>query len=87
MVVIRLARGGAKKRPFYHVVVADKRKPRNGRFLERIGFYNTMASGQAIPLRLDLSRLGHWMERGAKPSPAVTRLARIYRRDADKKDA
>ena len=87
MVVIRLARGGAKKRPFFHVVVADKRNPRNGRFLERIGFYDTMASGQATPLRLDLERFGHWLGKGAKPSPAVSRLARLCRRNNDKKDA
>ncbi|MBE8158478.1 MAG: 30S ribosomal protein S16, partial [Betaproteobacteria bacterium] len=80
MLVIRLARGGAKKRPFYHVVVAEKSSPRDGRFVERIGFCNPMAAGQAEPLRIDLARFEHWTGIGAHPSETVARLARKQRR-------
>lgn len=71
MVVIRLARGGAKKRPFYQIVVTDKRSPRDGRFIERLGFFNPVASGQEEPFRLDLNRLQYWIENGAQPSDRV----------------
>ncbi|MCE2915971.1 MAG: 30S ribosomal protein S16 [Rubrivivax sp.] len=74
MVVIRLARGGAKKRPFYNIVVADSRERRDGRFIERVGFYNPMASGAEQPLRLALDRVAHWTDHGAQPSPTVSRL-------------
>ena len=77
MVVIRMARGGAKNRPFYNVVVADSRDARDGRFIERIGFYNPMAAGQEAPLRLSLERLEYWRSRGAQVSDAVERLARL----------
>lgn len=91
MLVIRLARGGAKKRPFYHVVVAEKSSPRDGRFVERIGFANPMAAGKAEPLRIDLARFEHWTGIGAHPSPAVARLARKQRRilnaESEKPDA
>lgn len=76
MLVIRLSRGGAKKRPFYHVVVADRRRPRDGRFVERIGFANPVASGQALPVSIDMERFKHWVGVGAKPSATVSRLAR-----------
>ena len=59
MVTIRLARGGAKKRPFYQVVVTDSRNARDGRFIERVGFFNPLAAGQAESLRLDLDRVNH----------------------------
>ena len=75
MVVIRLARGGAKKRPFYNIVVADARERRDGRYLERVGFYNPMASGAEQPLRLALDRLTYWQGVGAQMSPTVKRLA------------
>ncbi|MBP7485531.1 MAG: hypothetical protein RLZZ369_810 [Pseudomonadota bacterium] len=74
MVVIRLARGGSKKRPFFNIVAADSRNPRDGRFLERVGFYNPMASGNAEGLRLSLDRLEYWVNNGAQPSDTVTRL-------------
>ena len=82
MLVIRLSRGGAKKRPFYHVVVADKRKARDGRFVERIGFSNPVASGQSESVRVDVERFEHWVGVGAQPSPAVRRLMRVQRRAA-----
>jgi small subunit ribosomal protein S16 len=74
MVVIRLARGGAKKRPFYNIVVADSRERRDGRFIERVGFYNPMASGGEEPLRLVTDRITHWAGVGAQLSPTVARL-------------
>ena len=74
MVVIRLSRGGSKKRPFFNVVAADSRNRRDGRFLERVGFYNPMASGQAEGLRIALDRVEHWVKNGAQVSPTVTRL-------------
>ena len=74
MVVIRLSRGGAKKRPFYNIVVTDSRERRDGRFIERIGFYNPMASGGEQPLRMALDRVTYWSGVGAILSPTVTRL-------------
>ena len=74
MVVIRLARGGAKKRPFYNIVVSDSRERRDGRFIERVGFYNPMASGGEERLRVALDRVTHWTGVGAQPSPTVSRL-------------
>ena len=75
MVVIRLARGGAKKRPFYQIVVTDSRNARDGRFIERIGFFNPTAQGQAEKLRLDADRFAHWVSQGAQPSERVASLA------------
>ena len=74
MVVIRLARGGAKKRPFYNIVVADSRERRDGRFIERVGFYNPMAAGGEQPLRVAIDRVGYWTGVGARLSPTVSRL-------------
>ncbi len=74
MVVIRLARGGAKKRPFYNIVVADSRERRDGRYLERVGFYNPMAAGGEQPLRVALERVTYWEGVGAQMSPTVKRL-------------
>ena len=76
MVVIRLARGGAKKRPFYQVIVTDSRNARDGRFIERIGFYNPTAQGQAEKVRLDADRFAHWVSQGAQPSERVADLAK-----------
>jgi small subunit ribosomal protein S16 len=76
MVVIRLSRGGSKARPFFNIVVADKRVRRDGRFLERIGFYNPTASGQEEGLRIAQDRLTYWRGVGAQPSPTVERLVR-----------
>lgn len=74
MVVIRLSRGGAKARPFYNIVVADKRNRRDGRFIERLGFYNPLARGGEEPLRIAADRLSHWISVGAQPSSTVDRL-------------
>lgn len=74
MVVIRLSRGGSKKRPFYNIVVADSRVRRDGRFIERIGFYNPVASGAEQPLRVAFDRVTHWTSNGARLSPTVARL-------------
>ena len=74
MVVIRLARGGAKKRPFYNIVVADSRNRRDGRFIEHVGFYNPVASGGEQPLRVAFDRVEHWAKNGAQLSPTVARL-------------
>ncbi len=74
MVVIRLARGGAKKRPFFNVVVADSRNRRDGRFIERVGFYNPVAGGAEQALRIDVERVKEWVGKGAQVSPTVERL-------------
>ena len=74
MLTIRLARSGAKKRPFYHVSVADSRMPRDGRFVERVGYYNPIASGQEIRLELDIERIDYWIGQGAQPSDRVLNL-------------
>ncbi len=74
MVTIRLTRGGAKKKPFYHVVVADSRRARDGRVIERIGFFNPLAKGQEERLRLDQSRIDYWVSQGAQPSERVAKL-------------
>lgn len=76
MVTIRLQRGGAKKRPFYQVVVTDSRNARDGRFIEKIGFFNPTARGQEERLRLDLERLEHWVGHGAGMSDRVKRLVK-----------
>lgn len=74
MVVIRLSRGGSKKRPFYSITVADSRMPRDGRFIERIGFFNPIARGQEERLRVDLERVEYWVSKGAKTSERVAKL-------------
>jgi small subunit ribosomal protein S16 len=74
MVVIRLARGGAKKRPFFNIVVAESRTRRDGRFIERVGFYNPVAAGGEQPLRVALDRVSFWTGQGAQMSPTVARL-------------
>lgn len=76
MVVIRLARGGAKKRPFFNVVVADSRNRRDGRFIERVGFYNPIAPQGQESLRLSLDRIDHWQKQGAKCSDTVSGLVK-----------
>jgi len=76
MVVIRLARGGAKKRPFYNMVVADSRRARDGRYVERIGYYNPMAAQGEEKLRVALDRVSFWQSRGAQLSDTVRRLVR-----------
>ena len=74
MVTIRLSRGGAKKKPFYHVVVTDSGKRRGSGYIERLGFFNPMATGQEIRLRLNNERIDYWMSVGAKPSDRVSKL-------------
>jgi small subunit ribosomal protein S16 len=76
MVTIRLARGGSKKRPFYNIVVADSRDRRDGRFIERIGFYNPVASGNSESLRINQERLAYWKGVGAQTSDTVARIVR-----------
>jgi len=82
MVVIRLARGGANKRPFYHVVVADSRRSRDGRFIERLGFYDPKAPEGRESLRVNLERVGHWKAQGAQLSPTVSRLVKQFGKKA-----
>ncbi len=74
MVSIRLARAGAKKRPFYHVVVTDSRASRDGRFIERLGFYNPIATDREEKLRIDRDRVAYWTSQGARASSAVVKL-------------
>ena len=74
MLTIRLARSGAKKRPFYHISVADSRMPRDGRFVERVGYFNPIASGQEVRLEIDLERVDYWIGQGAQPSDRVLNL-------------
>jgi small subunit ribosomal protein S16 len=82
MVVIRMARGGAKNRPFYNIVVADSRMPRDGRFIERIGFYNPKASGNEPKYRIALDRVAHWVGKGAQPSDAVRKIIKRGKAEA-----
>ena len=74
MVVIRLARGGSKKRPFYNIVVTDSRNRRDGRFIERLGFYNPVANEKQERVRIAADRLNHWVAQGAQVSAAVAKV-------------
>jgi small subunit ribosomal protein S16 len=74
MVTIRLSRGGSKKRPFYHLVVTDSRVSRDGRFIERVGFFNPVARGQEERCRIDNDRVQYWLSKGAQPSDRVATL-------------
>ncbi|MEM5529758.1 30S ribosomal protein S16 [Gammaproteobacteria bacterium AS21] len=82
MVTIRLSRGGAKKRPFYQITVADSRNARDGRFIERIGFFNPLAQGQEESLRISLDRVEYWMSKGAQPSERVAQLIKEAKKAA-----
>ena len=82
MVSIRLSRGGAKKRPFYHIVVTDRRNRRDGRYIERVGFFNPVAKGQEEKLRIDVDRVEHWLGHGAQTSDRVATLLKGYRKGA-----
>lgn len=82
MVKIRLTRGGAKKRPFYHVIVTDSRSARDGSFIERLGFFNPIAAGGEERLRIDLARIDHWVGQGAQLSDRVEGLVREARKSA-----
>ena len=83
MVVIRLSRGGAKKRPFYNIVATDRRNRRDGRFLERLGYYNPMASGAETGFTIEMDRVEHWTKQGAQVSDAVSRLIKQDARDGE----
>jgi small subunit ribosomal protein S16 len=76
MVKIRLTRGGAKKRPFYHIIVTDSRSARDGRNIERVGYYNPVAAGAEVPVELDVERIEHWLGNGAQMSDKVRSLYR-----------
>jgi small subunit ribosomal protein S16 len=78
MVVIRMARGGSKKRPFYSLVATDSRDRRDGRFIERVGFYNPVASESNEQLRIQMDRVAYWQGVGAQLSPSVARLVKQY---------
>ena len=82
MVTIRLSRGGSKKRPFYHLTVTDSRNPRNGRFIERVGFFNPIARGQEERLRVDSERVDYWVSQGAQLSERVASLVKQARKAA-----
>ncbi len=87
MVKIRLARGGAKKQPFYHIVVTDSRNPRDGRNIERVGFFNPVARGQDERLRVDVARIDHWIGQGAQLSDRVRKLVNERRAEAPAGDS
>lgn len=80
MVSIRLARTGAKKRPFYHIVVTDSRSARGGRFIERVGFFNPVAQGAEIKLQVNGERVKYWLSQGAQPSDRVDQLLKSQAR-------
>jgi len=82
MVTIRLSRGGAKKKPFYHVVVTDSRMPRDGRYIERLGFFNPMARGAEKNLDVSLDRIDHWVSQGAATTDRVKSLIKQARKAA-----
>jgi small subunit ribosomal protein S16 len=82
MVSIRLARAGAKKRPFYHVVVTDSRSAQGARYIERIGFFNPIATGGEQRLRLDMGRVDYWKGTGAQPTDRVSTLIKEYAKSA-----
>lgn len=82
MVVIRLSRAGAKKRPFYHIVVTDSRKRRDGGYIENIGYYNPIARGQEISLHLEVDKLAHWQSVGAQLSDRVQQLTKKFKKEA-----
>jgi small subunit ribosomal protein S16 len=82
MVVIRLSRGGSKKRPFYHIVVSDRREARDGRCIERIGYFNPHPRGKDVPLLIDVERVRYWVSKGAQPSDRVHGLIKTAEKTA-----
>ena len=82
MVTIRLSRGGAKRRPFYHIVVTDSRNRRDGRYIERLGYFNPIAKGGEARLQIDLARIDHWLAQGAQPSDRVAGLVKQERKQS-----
>lgn len=87
MVVIRLARGGAKKKPFYHVVVADRRNRRDGRYIEQLGYFNPGARGQAVRISLDMDRVSYWQGQGAQLSERTAKLVEEFKAGPQKREA
>lgn len=87
MVVIRLARSGGKKSPFYHITVADRRNKRDGRFIERVGFFNPVAQGAEVRLSVDLDRVEYWIRQGARPSDRVAKLVKDFSKQSPAGDA
>ena len=81
MVVIRLTRGGAKKRPFYHIIVADKCRSLRGRFIEQLGYFNPIAAGKEVSLKFDLERAQHWITNGAQASDRVKHLMKVQEKN------
>lgn len=79
MVRIRLSRAGASRRPFYHIVVTDRRNRRDGAYIERLGYFNPIASGDETGLKIDLERAEYWLSQGAQASERVTSLIKQYR--------
>jgi small subunit ribosomal protein S16 len=84
MVSIRLSRAGAKKSPFYHLVVTDSRNRRDGRYIERLGYFNPVGKEHEENLRIDLDRVDYWLNRGARPSDRVAALLKASRKSAEK---
>lgn len=82
MVTIRLSRTGAKKQPFYHMVVTDSRSPRGGRYIERVGFFNPVARGNEEKLRIERDRVEHWVSNGAQMSERVAQLYKQHAKEA-----
>lgn len=82
MVSIRLSRAGAKKRPFYHVVVTDSRNRRDGRYIERVGYFNPVGTETEVNLKVDLERVDYWLGQGARPSERVAALLKASRKAA-----
>lgn len=80
MIVIRLARRGTKKRPFYDIVVADKARARDSRFIEKLGYFNPVAQGNAVPLEMNLERIQYWVGQGAQPSPRIKSLIKQFKK-------
>jgi small subunit ribosomal protein S16 len=87
MVTIRLSRSGAKKRPFYHLTVTDSRTSRDGRFIERVGFFNPVARGQEERLRVDVARIEYWQGQGAQLSARVAKLLSVAEKDSSAANA
>lgn len=87
MLVIRLSRAGSKKRPYYHISVADSRVARDGRFVERLGFFNPVARGATEGMRIDLERYDYWVRQGAQPSERVKSVVKQWRKAEGAKPA
>ncbi len=87
MVVLRLARAGSKKRPFYHIVAADRRDARDGRFIEKLGFYNPVAKSNTPSHRLDLEKAKQWIKNGAQPSDTVARIISLVEQNGNPEQA